>query len=312
MRGLGLACLLLVIWLVVFSIFKLLLLMLAVTRFLLILVVVTVFVVGLCLMSMAPCSSLILLMFEKEIRLCLEASWLGVSGMVFFLVVFVVRSFHVGFLERQMGVVICFDSVPFLLLLRFAKILNFMISSEWIRDIGLVVYSGTVGFLVSLVSMEPPLGLLMLLIVPVTLLNLRLAVTILVFLLRGALLLILMLLRLPLCCLILLMFGPMVALFLIGLLVCPLLVPGFLLISLFPAGIIGVGVMLIRFARLVIFSVVRVFVLFLGLCSPFRELSYGVLFLHYSPLVLSTLVLIIWVLFVMLMGCLMVAVALSL
>ena len=58
-------------------------------------------------------------------------------------------------------------NVPFLLLLRFVKILNFMISSEWIRDIGLVVYSGMVGFPNSLVSMEPPLGLPMLLVVPV-------------------------------------------------------------------------------------------------------------------------------------------------
>ena len=85
----------------------------------------------------------------------------------------------------------------------------------------------------------------------------------------------------------------MVALFSIWWLVLPLLVPVFLLISLFPAGIIGVGVMLIRFARLVIFSVVRVFVLFLGLSSPCRELSCGVLFLLYNPLVLSILVLII-------------------
>ena len=36
-------------------------------------------------MSMAPCSSLILLMLEREIRLCFAASWLGVSGMGFLL-----------------------------------------------------------------------------------------------------------------------------------------------------------------------------------------------------------------------------------
>ena len=46
---------------------------------------------GLYWMSMALCSSLILLMLEKEIRLCFVASWLEVSGMVFFLVKFVVR-----------------------------------------------------------------------------------------------------------------------------------------------------------------------------------------------------------------------------
>ena len=68
---------------------------------------------------------------------------------------------------------------------------------------------------------------------------------------------------------------------------------GFFLISLLPAGIIGVGVMLIRFARLVIFSVVGFFLLFLGLSSLFRELSYRVSFLLCSPLVLSILVLIL-------------------
>ena len=74
---------------------------------------------------------------------------------------------------------------------------------------------------------------------------------------------------------------------------CPLLALVFLLISLLPVGIIGVGVMLIQLARLVIFSVVGAFLLFLGHSSLFRELSYGVSFLLYSPLVLSILVLII-------------------
>ena len=72
-----------IIWLVLFSILGLLYLMLGVIRLLLISVGVRVFVVGLCWMSMAPCSSLILLMFEKEIRLCFVASWLVVSGTVF-------------------------------------------------------------------------------------------------------------------------------------------------------------------------------------------------------------------------------------
>ena len=49
-------------------------------------VVVKVFVVVLCLMFMALCSFLILLMFEKEIRLCFGTSWLVVFGMVSFLV----------------------------------------------------------------------------------------------------------------------------------------------------------------------------------------------------------------------------------
>ena len=131
-------------------------------------------------------------------------------------------------------------------------------------------------------------GLLVLLIVPLILLNLRLAGILLVFLLNGVSLLSLMLLRLPLCFLTILMSGLMVALFLIGLLVCPLLALGSLLISLLPVGIIDVGVMLIRFARLVIFSDAGDFLLFLGLSSLFSELSYGV-----CPLVLSILVSII-------------------
>ena len=190
--------------------------------------------------------------------------------MVFFLVVFVVRSFHVGFVGRQMVMVIHFGSVPFLLFLRLVKILNFMISSEWITDIGLVVYFGTVGFLVFLVSMEPPLGLLLLLIVPVLWLSLRLAGILLVSLLRGAPLWILMLLKLPLCFLIILMSGLTAALFLIGLLVCPLLVLVSLLISLLPVGIIGVGVMLIRLAPLVVSSVAG---FFFAVPGPFQSVQ---------------------------------------
>ena len=52
---------------------------------------------------MAPCSSLILLMLENVIRPCFVASWLGVSGMVFFLDGFVARLFHVGFAEHLDG-----------------------------------------------------------------------------------------------------------------------------------------------------------------------------------------------------------------
>ena len=47
-------------------------------RLQLIFVVGLVFGAGLCSMSMAPCSSLILLMFEKEIRVCFGVLWLGV------------------------------------------------------------------------------------------------------------------------------------------------------------------------------------------------------------------------------------------
>ena len=57
--------------------------MLGVIRLLLAFAGGMVFEVGLC--WMAPCSSLILLMFEKEMRLCFVASWLGVSGICFLL-----------------------------------------------------------------------------------------------------------------------------------------------------------------------------------------------------------------------------------
>ena len=87
---------------------------------------------------------------------------------------------------------------------------------KWMRFIGHVACFGMAGFLCSLVSMMPPLGLLMLLIVLATLLNLRLAVTLVVFLLVGVSLLGLMLLKLRLCFLLLPMFGLVVALFLIG------------------------------------------------------------------------------------------------
>ena len=59
--------------------------MLGVTRLLLTFVAGKVFEVGFCWISMALCSSLTLLMFVIEIRLCFVASWLGVSGTVFLL-----------------------------------------------------------------------------------------------------------------------------------------------------------------------------------------------------------------------------------
>ena len=80
--GLDLVFFSLAIWLALFSISRLLFLMLGVIRLLLTFVAERVFEVGLC---WTPCSSLILIMFEKEIRVCFVASWLGVSGMVFFL-----------------------------------------------------------------------------------------------------------------------------------------------------------------------------------------------------------------------------------
>ena len=72
-----------------------------------------VFVLGLCWMSMAPCSFLLLLMLEKEIRLCFAASWLGVSGMVFFLDGFEARLFHVSFVVHLMVMVTFFWECTF-------------------------------------------------------------------------------------------------------------------------------------------------------------------------------------------------------
>ena len=72
--------------------------------------------------------SLILLMFEREIRLCFVAPWLEESETVFFLVGFGTRFYLVGFVGSQMVMVIFLVNVPFLLLLRFVKILSFMIS----------------------------------------------------------------------------------------------------------------------------------------------------------------------------------------
>ena len=91
-----LVCLCLVIWLALFSTSKLLVLMLGVTRLLLIFVGGKVFEVVLSLTFMVLCSSLILLMFEKEIRPCFVPLWLVVFGMVFSLVEFVVKLFLVG------------------------------------------------------------------------------------------------------------------------------------------------------------------------------------------------------------------------
>ena len=78
--GLGLVYLSLAIWLTLFSISRLLFLMLCVIRLLLTFVAGRVFEVGHCWISMAPCAAfLTLLMSGREIRVCFG------SGMVFFL-----------------------------------------------------------------------------------------------------------------------------------------------------------------------------------------------------------------------------------
>ena len=71
------------------------------------------------------CSSLILLMFEKEIRPCFVPLWLMVFGMVFSLVKFVVKLSLVGSVGLLTVMVIFFGIVLHHLLLRFVKILSF-------------------------------------------------------------------------------------------------------------------------------------------------------------------------------------------
>ena len=81
--GLGLVCPCSVIWLALFSTLELLFLMPGGTRLRLIFVVVKVFGVGPYWIFMALCSSLTLLMFEIEIRVCFGVFWSEVCGMVF-------------------------------------------------------------------------------------------------------------------------------------------------------------------------------------------------------------------------------------
>ena len=125
--GLGLVCPCLAIWLVLFSIFVLLSLMLGVIRLHLTFVGVWVFVVGLCWMFMVPCNSFVLLMLGKGIRLCFVLLWLVVFGTVSCWVMLGVDLFHVAFVGLLIMMGICFGNVPFLLLLRSVKILSFTI-----------------------------------------------------------------------------------------------------------------------------------------------------------------------------------------
>ena len=83
------------------------------TRWLLLFVVGKVFVAGLCWTSMGLCSSLILLMFEKEIRPCFVPLWWVVSGMVCFLVESGVRLFLASFVVLLTMMVNFFGIVPF-------------------------------------------------------------------------------------------------------------------------------------------------------------------------------------------------------
>ena len=115
--GLGLAFLLLVIWLVRCSILKVLFLKLGVIRYLRTFCCRKGFRGG---PLLDVHGSLQLLLTSSHVRerdeALLRSIMAVVSGTVFFLVVFVVRLFHVGFVGRQMVMVIYFGNVPFLLL----------------------------------------------------------------------------------------------------------------------------------------------------------------------------------------------------
>ena len=101
------------VWLALFSISRLPFLMLGTIRLQPVSAAGKVFGVGLCWMSMAPCSSLIILMLKKEIRRCFVVSLLEVSGMGFFLGKSKVRMCLVGFVERWMVMVIYFWECTF-------------------------------------------------------------------------------------------------------------------------------------------------------------------------------------------------------
>ena len=64
------------------------------------------------------------------------------NGMVSCWAEFGVRRFLVGSVVLLMVMVTCFGNVPFLLLVRFVKILSFMISLEWTRLVGQDACSG--------------------------------------------------------------------------------------------------------------------------------------------------------------------------
>ena len=83
--GIGLVCLYSAIWLVLYSIFVLLFLMLGRTRLRLIFVAVRVFGVAPCWIFVVLCSFLTLLMSGIVIRVCYVVFWLEVLGMRFLL-----------------------------------------------------------------------------------------------------------------------------------------------------------------------------------------------------------------------------------
>ena len=158
LAGIGLACLCLIWWLALFSIFVLLFLMPGVIGFLWISVLGRVFVVVPFWMFLAPCSSLTLTMFGREINHCFEVFLLGVFGMVFCWGRSRIVMCLVGFVVAMIMMAICFGIALFHFLSRFEKILNFTNSWRWISHFGLGACFGMDGCLCSLVLIGVLLG----------------------------------------------------------------------------------------------------------------------------------------------------------
>ena len=146
-------------WLVLCSIFGLPFLMLGVIKFPWICVLGRVFGVALFWMFLAPCSSLTLTMFGREIRHCFEVCLLGEFGMVFYWGRLGIVMSLVGFVVGMIMMGTYFGSALFHLWLRFVKILNSTNLWRWISLFGLGACFGMGGCLYSLVPIWVLLGL---------------------------------------------------------------------------------------------------------------------------------------------------------
>ena len=258
--------------------------MLGVTRLLLIFVGGKVFEVVLSLTFMVLCSSLIFLMFEKEIRPCFVPLWLVVFGMVFSLVEFVVKLFLVGSVGLLTMMVIFFWDCPFPPLVEIRENPEFydlmrLDKTHWNRCLlwhgWLPMLSGVNG--ASPWAVDASESAAYLLEVALGWYSSGLLVE----------------------------WSPCdefdhdraasslpdhpdvwteAVWLLITLLVFPLLDLGFFLISLSIFGEVIGGVMLIMFVLILTLSAVEVFVQFLGLFNLFKELKCGVLVWPCSPL----------------------------
>ena len=230
------------VWLMVqFSIFGLQFLMPGGIRYPWICVLGKVFGVAHFLIFLAPCSSLTLTMFGREIRHCFEVCLLGVYGMIFCWERLGILMFLVGFVVGMIMMGIYFGNALFHLWLRYVKILNFTTSWRWISPFGLVACFGMGGCLCFLVPIWVLLGLGIFLTVLVIYWSVLWVPTPLLFCLIGSYLLVLMLRLLPSRLLGNLMFGLMGVGLRIGFLLFLPLVLGFLLVILvvFGLGVLG-------------------------------------------------------------------------